>query len=274
MKTGTDVLFTKGRCESAGEVFYNNFFDTPIIVTNKLLLRCVVRDGAYIPTEIISMHKFLTRLKELNASERNNNALMNNRPLDSLSYTAGQRPLKGSINQRHEPTYQRRQKSTSVSSVLLELSTDTGYNSSINNDNNNENDNLALRNKCINRENSLTINEQHSSEDEDTIINENNALLATENNDVNCREHRNDVQAKYEDHVHWMMEDNDYISMETVPSLDDFEVLLDVIIKCGCPMGLSVRAGNAYNGFTVLLHLIENFKKDFMVVRIGEKHCL
>jgi len=269
MKTRADVPLAQRGCEDNDEMFCNSFFETPIIVTNKLLLRCVVKDGAYIPTEIISMQKFLTRLKELNASERNSSVPMNNRPVDAFPYSTGQRPLKGSINQRHDPTYQRRRKSTLVSSVLLELSTDTGYNSSINTENG-----VTLRNKTINREDSLTITEHHSSEDEDIILNENNALLSTAINDVNCHANRNDVQAKYEDHVHWMMEDNDYISMETVPSLDDFEVLLDVIIKCGCPMVLSVRAGNAHNGFTVLLHLIEDFKKDFMVVRIGEKHCL
>ena len=43
-----------------------NIFDTPIIVTNRLLLRCVIKNGTYIPTEIMSFQKLISDLKESN----------------------------------------------------------------------------------------------------------------------------------------------------------------------------------------------------------------
>ena len=188
------------------------------------------------------------------------------------------------MNLRHQP---RRKSSSSVSSILLELSTDTGYNSCSNTDNDNDNDKVfgdEYEPKVV-RENSLTLSDIVNSEDDDNSENtegminnnnnnNNNNNYNNNNNNNEEEEDRDTIETKYEEHIKWMLEDNDYISMETVTSLQNFEVLLDVIIRCGCPMGLSVRVGHLGKGFTVLLHLIQDFKKDFMVVRIGEKHCL
>ena len=38
-------------------------FDSPIVVTNELLLRCELKNGTYIPTEIISMQKLVYYLE-------------------------------------------------------------------------------------------------------------------------------------------------------------------------------------------------------------------
>ena len=84
---------------------------------------------------------------------------------------------------------------------------------------------------------------------------------------------RKKIQTKYEEQINWVKQDQDYVSMETVKSLDEFQILLDVIIKCGFPIALTIRI-NKDKSFTVLYQLIERFRKEFMVVRVGEKHCL
>lgn len=81
------------------------------------------------------------------------------------------------------------------------------------------------------------------------------------------------LQQKYQDQINWLLEGHDIVSMETLKSLDEFEVLLDVILKCRCPIALSLGL-NSDNTYTVLYQLLDTFRRDYMIVRVGETHCL
>lgn len=61
--------------------------------------------------------------------------------------------------------------------------------------------------------------------------------------------------------------------MESVDSLEEFQILLNVIINCGLPIGITIRM-NTNKNYTVLYQLIKSFRKEFMVLPVGERHCL
>ena len=88
-----------------------------------------------------------------------------------------------------------------------------------------------------------------------------------------CMVDRKKLQSEYEEQVNWIKQDQDYVSMETMNSLDKFRVLLDIIIKCGLPIALTIRR-NKDGSLTILYQLIKNFRKEFMVLPVGDKHCL
>ena len=81
------------------------------------------------------------------------------------------------------------------------------------------------------------------------------------------------LQTKFEDQINWVTKDQDFVSMETLKSLDEFEILLEVVHKCGYPIALTVRQNNDRT-YTVLYQFVETFRQEFMMLRVGGTHCL
>lgn len=68
----TDVqnnVSSKADIEEVDSSLFQPLVDSPLIITNRLLLRCEVKNGTYIPTEILSFQKLIEELKGLKCSD-------------------------------------------------------------------------------------------------------------------------------------------------------------------------------------------------------------
>ena len=95
--------------------------------------------------------------------------------------------------------------------------------------------------------------------------------LDNKNNNNNIEE----LEEKFENFMKWVNQaKQDYVAMETVNSLDEFPVLFGLLEKYTSPTLLQIKANSTNGTWTVVCQPLEDFKKEFMVLRIGLKYCL
>ena len=84
-----------------------------------------------------------------------------------------------------------------------------------------------------------------------------------------------ELEEKFENFMKWVNQaKQDYVAMETVNSLDEFPVLFRLLEKYTSPTLLQIKANSTNGTWTVVCQPLEDFKKEFMVLRIGLKYCL
>ena len=84
-----------------------------------------------------------------------------------------------------------------------------------------------------------------------------------------------ELEEKFENFMKWVNQaKQDYVAMETVNSLEEFPVLFKLLEKYTSPTLLQIKANTANGTWTVVCQPLEDFKNEFMVLRIGLKYCL
>lgn len=84
----------------------------------------------------------------------------------------------------------------------------------------------------------------------------------------------NELEKKFENFMTWVNQaKQDYVAMETINSIEEFQILFKLLEKYTSPTLLQIKL-NSNGTWTVVCQPLEDFKKDYMVLRIGLKYCL
>jgi len=95
-----------------------------------------------------------------------------------------------------------------------------------------------------------------------------------ENNNGKSNLNENLLKQKFYDQIDWVKkEKSEYVSMETLKSYVELKIFLQVMLKVTQPFAVQIKV-NQDNTITITYQLIEKFKQQFMMIKIGEKHCL
>ena len=83
-----------------------------------------------------------------------------------------------------------------------------------------------------------------------------------------------ELEKKFENFMKWLNQaKQDYVAMETVNSIEEFQILFKLLEKYTSPTLLQIKL-NVNGTWTVVCQPLEDFKKEYMVLRIGMKYCL
>jgi len=84
-----------------------------------------------------------------------------------------------------------------------------------------------------------------------------------------------ELERKFENFMKWVNQTKqDYVVMETVNSLKEFPIFFKVLERYTSPTLLQIKSNEIDGTWTLVCQPLENFKKDYMVLRIGLKYCL
>jgi len=96
------------------------------------------------------------------------------------------------------------------------------------------------------------------------------------------------VRSRWNEQFEWMMKNDGYVAMETLTSLEDCRVLLSSMMTVRQPIALQLRIDRApatatssmstnptpSKSLTAMMHASDQFRSDFMMLKIGQRHCL
>lgn len=84
-----------------------------------------------------------------------------------------------------------------------------------------------------------------------------------------------ELERKFENFMKWVNQaKQDYVAMETVNSFDEFPVFFKVLERYISPTLLQIKSNAVDDTWTLVCQPLEDFKKEYMVLRIGLKYCL
>lgn len=86
------------------------------------------------------------------------------------------------------------------------------------------------------------------------------------------------LRAHWNEQLEWMMKSDGYVAMETLTSLEDCRVLLSCMLTVRQPIALQLRINRTpasmSKSLTAMMHACDQFRSDFMMLKIGKRHCL
>jgi len=223
-----------------------NIFDVPLITVNKMVFRSKLEKGAYKPLDFLSYANLLKQLRQ--------SRTMGLTPTQTRKRTISENQNQKSPSQHFMKKLQERKRST----TQVEEAVPPHPHPFNRNRRNTEQFNaktLTARSVLLEMSDEVEENYEFESSCEDN-------------------EKYNELERKFENFMKWVNQaKQDYVAMETVNSIDEFQILFKLLEKYTSPTLLQIKP-NSNGTWTVVCQPLEDFKKDFMVLRIGLKYCL
>lgn len=216
--------------------------DVPLITVNKLVFRSHLEKGTYKPVELLSYTDIVNQLKK----DKNKNEL--GHPKKSTDYSGkdeGPSPL------FMEKFQERKQR------VLQE------------DDQTPPHPHPFIRNRRNTDQTKIKALTARS------VLLEMSDEVEVRNKCVASGDEKNsELERKFENFMKWVNQaKQDYVAMETVNSIEEFQILFNLLEIYTSPTLLQIKL-NTNGTWTVVCQPLEDFKKDYMVLRIGKKYCL